>query len=326
MIETCKQLVLHGETLSPEQAMALATSPDKEALYEAAHAITRASMGNRFDSCSIVNAKSGNCSEDCKWCAQSGHHATKVTCYPLLPVEECVQQAVYNRRQGIGRFGLVTSGKRLSRREVNALATTVQAIRSASDIKCCASMGLLEKEELQILFDSGVENYHCNIETAPSHFASLCTTHTIEDKMRTIQAAREIGFRICSGGIIGMGETMEQRIEMALFLRNASVRSIPLNLLQPIPGTPLADTPPLSEEEILTTIALFRFINPEAYLRFSGGRALLSPEVQQKALYIGVNAAITGDLLTTLGSRAEEDKRLFAAMDYSLTENTDWKG
>lgn len=306
--------------------MALATSPDKEALYEAAHAITRSMMGNRFDTCSIVNAKSGNCSEDCKWCAQSGHHATKVTCYPLLPVEECVQQAVYNRRQGIGRFGLVTSGKRLSRREVSALATTVRAIRSASDIKCCASMGLLEKEELQILFDSGVENYHCNIETAPSHFASLCTTHTIEDKMRTIQAAREIGFRICSGGIIGMGETMEQRIEMALFLRNASVRSIPLNLLQPIPGTPLADTPPLSEEEILTTIALFRFINPEAYLRFSGGRALLSPEVQQKALYIGVNAAITGDLLTTLGSRAEEDKCLFAAMDYSLTENTDWKG
>lgn len=315
-----------GGILSPQQAMALANHPDKEALYAIAHEITRSKMGNSFDTCSIINAKSGNCSEDCKWCAQSGHHATEVTCYPLLPVEECVRQAVYNRRQGIGRFSFVTSGKKLSRGEVGALAATVRAVRRECDIKCCASMGLLGKEELQLLFDSGVENYHCNIETAPSHFPTLCSTHTIADKMRTIEAAREVGFRICSGGIIGMGETMEQRIEMALFLRKASVRSIPLNLLQPIPGTPLADIPPLSEEEILTTIALFRFINPEAYLRFSGGRALMAPEVQQKALYIGVNAAIIGDLLTTLGSRVEEDKQLFAAMDYTFTANTDWEG
>ena len=308
MIETLKQIVIEGGTINEEQPVALSQSPDKEALYKAAHQITRHFMGNKFDTCSIINAKSGNCSEDCKWCA------------------ECVHQALHNRQQGIERFGLVTSGKRLSDGEIRKLTETVRYIKQASDIKCCASLGLLNKEQLKELRESGVENYHCNIETAPSHFRTLCTTHTIEQKLETIHMAREEGFRICSGGIIGMGETMEQRIEMALLLQKEQVHSIPLNLLQPIPGTPLAGTPQLSEEEFLTTIALFRFINPEAYLRFSGGRSLLSKETQRKALYIGINAAIIGDLLTTIGSQVEEDKILFTEAGYSLTEETDWVG
>lgn len=326
MIETLKQLVIEGGKINEEQAIALSQYSDKDALYDAAHQITRHFMGDKFDTCSIINAKSGNCSENCKWCAQSGHYNTKVTLYPLLPAEECVRHAVHNRKQGIGRFALVTSGKRLSEKEIQKLSGIVRNIKEASDIKCCASLGLLDKEQLKILKDSGVENYHCNIETAPSYFRTLCTTHTIEEKMETINQARELGYRICSGGIIGMGETMEQRIEMALFLQQEQVYSIPLNMLQPIPGTPLGDTPLLSEEEFLTTIALFRFINPQAYLRFSGGRALMSRKSQQKALYIGINAAIIGDLLTTIGSRVEEDKELFTEAGYSLTRNTDWVG
>lgn len=325
MIETLKQLVLDSGSISEEQALILATTPDKENLYKAAHQITRHFMGNKFDTCSIINAKSGNCSEDCKWCAQSRHYQTKVTLYPLLPAEECVRHAVYNCRQGIGRFALVTSGKRVSEKDMEQITATFHQIKKACDIKCCASMGLLSREQLQSLYDSGVENYHCNIETAPSYFHTLCTTHTMEQKMETIHTAREIGFRICSGGIIGMGETMEQRIEMASFLHKENVLSIPLNMLQPIAGTPLGEVSPLSEEEFLTTIALFRFINPQAYLRFSGGRAQLSEATQRKALYIGINAAIIGDLLTTIGSRVNEDKVLFASEGYSLTENTNWE-
>ena len=215
--------------------------------------------------------------------------------------------------------------KKVSEKDMVKVTDTIRQIKQATDIKCCASMGLLSREQLQALYDSGTENYHCNIETAPSYFRSLCTTHTMEQKMETIRTARKIGFRICSGGIIGMGETMEQRIEMALFLQREGILSIPLNLLQPIPGTPLGETKPLTDEEILTTIALFRFINPKAYLRFSGGRARLSEETQRKALRIGINAAIIGDLLTTIGSRVAEDKALFTSEGYSLTENTDWE-
>lgn len=326
MVEKIKQYVIEGGTINEEQAITLLQYPDKEALYEAAHQITRHFMGDKFDTCSIINAKSGNCSENCKWCAQSGHYNTKVTLYPLLPAEECVRHARHNRQQGIGRFALVTSGKRLSDAEVGQLTEVVRSIKQASDIKCCASLGLLNANQLKELKDSGVENYHCNIETAPSYFSTLCTTHTIEEKMETINEARRLGFRICSGGIIGMGETMEQRIEMALFLQKEQIRSIPLNMLQPIPGTPLGDTPLLSEEEFLTTIALFRFINPQAFLRFSGGRALLTKEGQKKALYIGINSAIIGDLLTTIGSKVNEDKVLFTEAGYSLARDTDWVG
>lgn len=317
--------VIGGAQLTQEEALAIATDADKEGLYEAAHKVTRHFMGNRFDTCSIINAKSGNCPEDCKWCAQSRHHATSVKLYPLVDAGECVRQAVYNWKQGIGRFSLVTSGRRLSNSETAKVADIMKEIHRHSDIKCCASLGLLTREQLEMLREAGVGSYHCNIETAPSFFPSLCSTHTIEEKMQTIRNARELGFRICSGGIVGMGETLEQRIEMACFLRDNGVKSIPLNLLQPIAGTPLQGSKGLTEEEWLSTVAIFRLLNPDAYLRFAGGRAQLSPEVQRKSLHIGINAAVVGDLLTTIGSKVEEDKKAFTEAGYSLTEQTDWE-
>ena len=324
-ITSLKERILAGGAITDGEAYALAEAPDAEALYDAAEELTRKTVSRRFDSCSIANVRSGLCPEDCKWCAQSGHYKTNVTLYPLLPAEECIRHATHNHKQGISRFALVTSGKKVSDKDMVKITETVRRIKRTCDIKCCASMGLLNREQLQALYDSGTENYHCNIETAPSYFRTLCTTHTPEQKLETIRTAREIGFRICSGGIIGMGETVEQRIEMALLLQKERILSIPLNLLQPIPGTPLEKAQPLTDEEFLTTIALFRFINPNAYLRFSGGRAQLSEKIQRKALYIGINSAIIGDLLTTIGSRVAEDKALFTSEGYSLTENTDWE-
>ena len=324
-ITLLKQKLFDGGKITTEEAKWLAFDADKEELYEAAHEITQHFMGNKFDTCSIINAKSGNCSEDCKWCAQSVHYKTSADLYPLLPAKSILDQAAYNDKKGVRRFALVTSGKRVTPSDMAKIADTVKMIKKETGIHCCASMGLLGEDALRTLFESGVENYHCNIETAPSYFPSLCSTHTIEQKMETIHTARRIGFRICSGGIIGMGESMEQRIEMAIFLRDEEILSIPLNLLQPIPGTPLENTPSLSTEELLTTIAIFRWINPKAYLRFSGGRKQLSEDIQKKALYIGINSAITGDLLTTAGCGIDHDKELFTSAGYSLTENTDWE-
>jgi biotin synthase len=325
MIQQLKERVLSGGVIEKDEALLLSRVADKEALYEAAHEITAMCMDDKFDTCSIVNAKSGNCSEDCKWCAQSARYRTHAAIYPLISEMEIRHQAKEKEQYGSKRFGVVTSGRQITPAELGKICTAFEHIRKETGLKCCASLGLLTKEQLLRLKTSGVETYHCNIETAPSRFSQLCTTHSVEDKVKTLQAAREAGLRICSGGIIGMGETMEQRIEMALFLRNMEVGSIPVNLLQPIDGTPLENAKPLTDEELLTTIALFRFINPKAFLRFAGGKALMKEDTQRKALYIGINASIIGELLTTTASDAEKDKILFASSGYSLERETDWK-
>ncbi|MDE6484618.1 MAG: biotin synthase BioB [Duncaniella sp.] len=313
-IESFRDRVLAGEMLSDDEVMSLAGAEGEaaEAMRRAAAEVTRRFHSRKFDSCSIINARSGRCSEDCKWCAQSAHYPTQVSEYPLVGHDTCMEMAALNRRHGIGRFSFVTSGRAMKGAALDKACEYYAEIHRQGGLYLCASMGLLGDEEMRKLAAAGVRRYHCNMETAPSMFPRLCTTHTREQKLAAIAAARRAGMEICSGGIIGMGETAAQRAEFAVSLREVEPASIPINILIPIPGTPLEHQKGLTDDEILDTVAIFRLAHPRAVLRFAGGRALMSAELQLRAMETGINGAIMGDMLTTLGSGVDEDKDLIA--------------
>jgi biotin synthase len=314
--EITKKIVEENYEISFKEAVELTKEPNKNLFYAAANEIRENRCGNFIDTCSIINARSGFCSEDCKWCAQSAKHKTDIETYPILSTEEVLKSAMQNDAQGVQRFSLVTSGRKVNKKEMEKFCEIVEEIREKTNLKLCASMGLLDKEEMQMLADADITRYHCNLETSSSFFPLLCTTHTTEDKKKVLRLAKECGMEICSGGIIGMGESMEQRIELAFELKDLGVASVPINILNPIKGSALQDTKPLTEDDILTTMAIFRFVLPNIPLRFAGGRINMSEDLQKKALQSGINAAIVGDLLTTLGTKVNKDFEMFKSLGF----------
>ena len=310
-----KKRILAGEQLTREEAIALSTEPDKQGLYQLAGEVRDYFRGNYFDTCSIVNARSNRCTEDCKWCAQSILFKTDVEAYELIDREHCLALARKNVDYGVDKFSFVTSGRALSDQHIDRICDYAVEIKQQMPVNLCASMGLLNKEQLSRLNKAGITRYHCNLESSPRFFPTLCSSHSMEDKMETIRYAQELGMEVCSGGIIGMGETLEDRIDLALTLRGLGIKSVPINILNPIKGTPLEHAAPLSDEEILTTVALFRLLLPDVYLRFAGGRLLIA-HLEQQAIRSGVNAAIVGDMLTTPGSKVREDMGMFRALGF----------
>ncbi|MGN0135533.1 biotin synthase BioB [Anaerotignum sp.] len=315
-IEDLGNAVLQGKQITREEALWLYQQPLEE-LCKKADEIREHFCSNGFDICTIINGKSGHCSENCRFCAQSAHNHTHAEEYPLLPNGEILAQAKKNDAQGVLRYSIVTSGKRLPDEEVERMCEAVRQIRKETGIAVCISFGLLKEEQYRKLKESGVTRVHNNLETSRRNFPNICTTHTFEDKINAIRAAQAAGLSVCSGGIMGLGETVEDRIDMALTLRELGIRSVPVNMLNPIPGTPLEHNEKLTQEDMCRIVAVYRFLLPDASIRLAGGRGLLADK-GKSCFQSGANAAISGDMLTTAGITVETDMKLIKDLGYEV--------
>ena len=285
----------------------------------AAAEIRRHFKGDAVSLCSIVNAKSGKCPENCRFCAQSAHYATDVESYPSKKASEIIREAEAAGRAGAEMFGIVTSGKRIKTKK--EWAEVVKAIRGINNlgIKACASLGIIDEEKARTLKDAGLYRYHHNLETSRTFFPEICTTHAYDEDVETIRAASAAGLSVCCGGLIGLGERIQHRIELALTLRELNVDSIPVNILTPIKGTPLERTPPLPPLEILMTIAVFRFLLPDRDIKICGGKEKNLRQLLPLALVAGANSLMTGNYLTTPGRDASLDLEMIKDLGLRAT-------
>lgn len=297
--------IINGYKISKKEALELVNS-SMENLLKSSKRIKESFCGDSFDFCTIINGKSGKCSEDCFYCSQSAYYDCVISEYELLDEQEIIADAKSNYDLGMNRYSVVTSGRRLNNKDIDKLINTYKRIGKEIGIKTCASLGLLEYEDFLKLKNAGVTRYHNNLETSRNYFGKVCTTHTYDEKITSIKQAQKAGLTICSGGIIGLGETMEDRIDLALELRNLKVDSIPINLLNPIKGTPLENNRIIDDEEFYRVCAIFRFIHPKKVIRFAGGRNLLK-DMGKKGFETCINGTISGNLLTTYGNKPEDD-------------------
>lgn len=307
-----KKEILDGRRLKREDidAVRIITEGELEEVLDCANEIREYFCADTGTLCTIINGKSGNCSENCKFCAQSAHHKTGAEVYGFLDEETLIDGCRKSFENGVERFSIVTAGRRLQGQDFDKACSAFRKMHEKYPIELCASFGLLEYEDFLRLKEVGVIRIHANIETSREFFGNICTSHSFEDKIKCIKAAKKAGMEVCSGGIIGLGESREDRISMAFTLSELDVDSIPINILMPIKGTRLEGNEGLKKEDILRTFAIFRFINPEKEIRFAAGRGVFEDK-GRRAFLGGANATITGDMLTTTGTSVKDDIELF---------------
>jgi biotin synthase len=311
-ISVLAEKVLTNGQITRKEALSLTRVSGADLFYMIACAgkIREKETGDRIFSCAIINAKSGRCSENCAYCAQSSFHNTGIATYSMLGVDEILESAVRMEKQGATRFSMVTSGFMAGGRDLEIICRAAEAIRKDTTLKVCASLGELTLAMAKQLRSAGVSNYHHNLETAESHFDKICTTHEYSDDVETVEIAKQAGFSVCSGGILGLGETWEQRVELAFTLRALDVDTVPINFLNPVRGTPMESRPLVAPVDALKSIALFRFINPTKNITICGGREKILKEFQSWIFTAGANALMGGDYLTTKGRNMQTDMEM----------------
>jgi biotin synthase len=311
-IAEIEKKVLEGEGITLAEARELLETGPLELidLLAVANRVRQQFFGDAIDLCSIMNAKSGRCPEDCKFCAQSAHYDGVAESYPMRSVEEMVGAAKDAERKGVHRFSIVTSGKRVNKKDFAEVLEAVRLIRKDTRLHQCCSLGMLSAEQARALSGAGVERYHHNLETSESFFGHICTTHSYADKLRTLTFVRKAGMEICSGGIIGLGESPIQWMEMIFFLRDWGVESIPVNILNPRPGTPLGNVASRSPLEVLKIIAVMRLSVPRIPIRIAGGREVSLRDLQAATMWAGASGLMVGGYLTTGGRPVEADYQM----------------
>lgn len=306
-------------TYTKQELLDLYNKPLTE-LIEISHKITEDNFDNTVEACSIVSAKTGACSENCKYCAQSKHNHADIECHPLLDVDTVKKAAMSAKENGANHFCIVTSGTAPTRKDFENILKMVKEVASIDGLHCCASLGLLSEDEIKELKDAGLERYNHNINTSENYHKNICSTHNFEDRVHTVEMIKKHGIEACCGVIIGMGESREDRIDMALSLKKLNPKTVPINFLNPIKGTPLEDYEnKIDEEEILKTICIFRIVLPKALLRYAGGRTTrLSKYNQKLGIIAGINSLLVGNYLTTTGSKSEEDEKMLEQLDLAM--------
>ncbi|MHB1398402.1 MAG: biotin synthase BioB [Trichloromonadaceae bacterium] len=306
--------VLAGQSLNATDAMTILRAKGAEltAILAGAHRLREQSFANRIELCSIINAKSGRCAENCAFCSQSAHHATNAPVYPLKSLEEILAGAHKAAAEGSHCYGIVTSGTRpQAGEEMQRILTALRQIRDTTRIEPSASLGILDTEMARSLAEAGCVTYHHNLETARSYFPLICTTHDYEDDVQTVRLAKQAGMKVCCGGIFGLGESLEQRAELAFTIRDLDVDSVPLNFLNPIAGTPLEQMRDLQPLDCLRIIALFRYLLPTKRISVCGGREPNLRDFQSWIFMAGASGTMVGNYLTTSGRDRDSDLQMF---------------